>query len=363
MQRFGFSSFFILLCCLQAQVLHDQGTQDSRLIWKVNKLDLGAILEEEGIQVATFEFSHSQDSAVWIEKVWTDCGCTTVEYTQDSLSAGEVGMLKVAFDPGSAVGGFSRLVVVKGNLANMMDTLYLEGKAVPKPRNPEVEYPFVSGPVGMRQEKTNMGDVFTNEPAFKALEIFNFSDSVLRADSLRYFGPGHIQIRQIQDSIAPGKRGILEISYDGAAKNDLGYSEDPIQFFWSDSLLADTDVIANIFEFYPGFAKDELGSVPAMRISPTEIDLKEISADEIQELTYTLTNRGRELLEIKKVQGNCGCLSLTLPKTELAPGESMDLIVTFDPKGRRGIDQRNIYIFTNDPLNPVQSVILKSRIE
>jgi len=31
--------------------------------------------------------------------------------------------------------------------------------------------------------------------------------------------------------------------------------------------------------------------------------------------------------------------------------------------GRKGIDQRNIYIFTNDPVNPVQLLVIKSRVD
>jgi hypothetical protein len=77
----------------------------------------------------------------------------------------------------------------------------------------------------------------------------------------------------------------------------------------------------------------------------------------------TLTNKGREELEIRKIQGNCACLTLEIPKTTLRPGESIELKITFDPKGRKGIDQRNIYIFSTDPLNSVQLLVLRSRIE
>jgi hypothetical protein len=41
----------------------------------------------------------------------------------------------------------------------------------------------------------------------------------------------------------------------------------------------------------------------------------------------------------------------------------MELSLVFDPVGRKGIDQRNIYIFSNDPVNPVQLIVMKSRIE
>jgi hypothetical protein len=55
-------------------------------------------------------------------------------------------------------------------------------------------------------------------------------------------------------------------------------------------------------------------------------------------------------------------LIIEYPKNILLPGEKMELNLVFDPIGRKGIDQRNVYIFTNDPVNPVQLLVLKSRI-
>ena len=93
------------------------------------------------------------------------------------------------------------------------------------------------------------------------------------------------------------------------------------------------------------------------------MNLGEISDKSVVRKTVTLSNPGRKPLEIKKIQGNCDCLMIEAPKNVLAPGESMELTLVFDPVGRKGIDQRNIYLFSNDPVNPVQLIVLKSRIE
>ena len=269
MIRFTVLFIFLANLVIFIQPAVAQDTIPSRLVWTVNKVDLGTILEEQGEQLAIFEFTHSLDSGVWIERVWTDCGCTTADYSKDTISAGERGELKCSFDPSSAVWDFFRMVVVKGNLAGMQDTLFIEGKSIPYPTDPEVDYPFVRGQIGFRMEKINMGDVFTNEPSIRTVEIYNFSDSTLLKDSLNYFGPAHIQVHQLQDSIESKNRGLLEITYSGAEKNDLGFFEDPIQLIWPDSLVVNADVIANIFEFFPNLSKDQLGLVPTLRISPT----------------------------------------------------------------------------------------------
>jgi hypothetical protein len=92
------------------------------------------------------------------------------------------------------------------------------------------------------------------------------------------------------------------------------------------------------------------------------VDLGQIASSAVRRQTVVLSNLGKQDLEIRKIQQNCACLIIEYPKNILLPGEKMELNLVFDPIGRKGIDQRNVYIFTNDPVNPVQLLVLKSRI-
>lgn len=356
--------YTLLILCFFSQLTLAQDTITPKLIWAVNKVILGTVLEEQGPQVAEFQFTHTQDSLFFIETVVTDCGCTTVEYTKDTLQVGESGVLQVSFDPSSGAGFFSRMIVVKGNLFGVQDTLFIEGNAIPRPSDPEGTYRTRKGDLGFRLSKINVGEVFTNEPKLKQVEVYNFGNKSYYKDSLQVVGPEYIKVMQLTDSIMPNDRGLLQVFYDGAMKDDLGFFEDHISLNWQDSTkLIRLDVLADVFDYYAPFAKDDLNLVPQLVINPKEIDLRTIKSNEIQVENVVLNNRGRQVLEIKKIQGNCKCLTLKLSKTSLDPGESIELKVVFDPKGRKGIDQRNIYIFSNDPLNPVQLFLIKSRVE
>lgn len=356
--------FALLLLSFVSQLAQAQDSITPKLIWAVNKVDLGTVLEEQGPQVAEFEFTHTQDSLFYIETVVTDCGCTTVDYTRDTLQVGESGVLQVSFDPSSGAGLFSRMVIVKGNLFGVQDTLYIEGNAIPRPSDPTAAYTIRKGDLGFRLDKINVGEVFDNVPKLKQVEVYNFGKQPFYKDSLQFAGPAYISVYQLTDSIMPNDRGLLQVVYDGAMKGDLGYFEDQVSLNWQDSTtFIQLDVLADVFEYYAPFAKDNLNLVPQLVINPKEIDLRTINAGNIQVEYVVLQNKGRQVLEIKKIQGNCECLKLEIPKTSLEPGESFQLKVVFDPKGRKGIDQRNIYIFSNDPVNPVQLFLLKSRVE
>jgi hypothetical protein len=355
--------FSLILILLFTQLAQGQVTVRPRLVWEVNKVNLGTIFEEQGPQMAQFNFTHTQDSLFHIEKIWTDCGCTTAEYTKDTLSVGDQGIVKVIYDPTTSAGYFSRMIIVQGNLMGSLDTLYIEGTAIPKSSNPQLIYPEQRANLGFRLSKINMGEVFTNEPKIKEVEVYNFGDKSFYKDSLSYAGPDYIRVIQLTDSIQPNDRGLLQFEYSGEKKNDLGFFEDQVQLFWKDSTLIRIPVMANVFEYYAPFSKENLNLVPQLYIASKEINLKTISSDSPQIEMVSLNNRGREVLEIHKVQGNCECLTLEIPQTSINPGETLQLKIIFDPKGRKGIDQRNIYVFSNDPVNPVQQIILKSRVE
>lgn len=355
--------FSFVFSVFLSQTAQAQQPLPSRLVWKVNKVDLGTLLEEEGPQIAEFSFTHTQDSLFYIEKVWTDCGCTTADFTKDTLKVGESGTVRVSFDPTSGAGFFSRMIVVKGNLAGSQDTLFIEGIAIPYPENPEKAYGVRKADLGFRLSKVNMGEAFTNEPKLKEIEFYNFSKFTLKKSELNSQTPDYITISQVQDSIRPQERGLLLISYDAKAKNDLGFFEYRTVIFWGEKQKLELDILADVFEYFAPFAKENLNTVPQLFIENKEVNLGAISPNAIQTRTVSLENKGQEVLMIRKIQGNCECLKLEMPKTAINPGETLLMKITFDPKGRLGIDQRNIYIFSNDPVNSVQLVVLKSRVE
>ena len=100
-----------------------------------------------------------------------------------------------------------------------------------------------------------------------------------------------------------------------------------------------------------------------MGIATVEIDLREISANSKVSRSITMTNMGQEPLNIRKVATNCDCVEIELDKNDLQSGETAELKFTFDPKGRRGIDHKHISIFSNDPLNPVRTIVVRSSVK
>ncbi len=70
----------------------------------------------------------------------------------------------------------------------------------------------------------------------------------------------------------------------------------------------------------------------------------------------TLRNGGDRPLRIESARSGCPCLTFTLTKRELAPGESVTLKGILATAGYEGHVEKGIFLLTNDPRGAARSV-------
>lgn len=75
-----------------------------------------------------------------------------------------------------------------------------------------------------------------------------------------------------------------------------------------------------------------------------KIDLGTLKEGETGFSNFTITNNGNTKINITATGASCGCTSPKMELGELEPGESRDAHVSFNTKGRRGENFKNIYI-------------------
>lgn len=95
---------------------------------------------------------------------------------------------------------------------------------------------------------------------------------------------------------------------------------------------------------------------PKVSVQQLEYDFGNIKQGEIVSHTFVITNNGGDILKITEVRASCGCTAANPTKRELKPGESSNLQVTFNSKGRKGPQTKTVTVLTNDPEK--KSVIL-----
>ncbi|MCH7415563.1 DUF1573 domain-containing protein [Belliella sp. R4-6] len=364
MNKLNFSLFLFLITFFHLRLADAQEIERQLLFWENRTINIGTILEENGVVEVEFFGLNQTDSVIFIRDIVTDCGCTTADYSQDTIYQSKIGSVKVNFDPDHRGGAFTKMIIVRTNQDIYGDTLYLQGFNIPFPDDLGNAYPHRIQDVGFRLSAVNMGNVYTNEPKSKFIEIFNFSyEKLMLPDSINNH-PEFLNVSLIPQTVEPNQRGLIELKYDGHHRNDFGYVEDVLMLnFESKPEPVALRLMANIFEHFEPVPKSLEKVVPRLGINDVEIDLKDINANNVVNRKIKLSNQGQEELIIRKMISNCECMKVVADKAVLQSGESTDLEITFDPKGRRGIDHKHINIFSNDPVNPIRTIVIRSMIK
>ncbi|MBD8490498.1 DUF1573 domain-containing protein [Echinicola sp. CAU 1574] len=365
MKNIGLALIIISLTICVGFAVKAQGLAPSPLLWERQEAKLGSVMEEHGKVSTEFFVVNNGISPVIIEEVITDCGCTTIDFASDTLEQNQIGSIKVDYQPTSFGGAFKKKVVVKTNINPTGDTLYVEGYNIPYPDNVASYYDYRKGNLGFRFSSINMGEVFTNQPKVKYVDFYNFKDLPITLDEQEMKLPDHIKVNMIPAIVPAKSRGLLAIQYDAVAKADLGFFDESVAFNIESNgnEAIELRLLTTIHEYFAPVLKSEVNNIPKLAISEVDVDLNKISSKEIISKSIVLTNIGSKPVNIRKVVTNCDCMVYDLPTKDLQPGEKTDLTFTFDPKGRLGIDHKMITIFSNDPLNPTRTIVVKSRID
>jgi hypothetical protein len=97
------------------------------------------------------------------------------------------------------------------------------------------------------------------------------------------------------------------------------------------------------------------GGSPRMAVLPATYDFGKIAEDAPVTATVQVSNTGKGKLTISSITTSCGCTTAKVDETELAPGATTNLTITFDPQAYPGLYGpllRMIYLESNDPAQP-----------
>lgn len=97
------------------------------------------------------------------------------------------------------------------------------------------------------------------------------------------------------------------------------------------------------------------GPTTTMSFTETTFDFGTVDEGEVVSHTYSFTNSGSETLVLSNAKGSCGCTVPNWPREPIAPGQTAEMTVTFNSKGKKGTRDQKVTITANT--NPPQSFI------
>jgi hypothetical protein len=97
----------------------------------------------------------------------------------------------------------------------------------------------------------------------------------------------------------------------------------------------------------------------------SEHDFGTINEGDVVEYVFKFKNSGKGPLVITNASGNCGCTVPAWPKDPIAPGKSGEIKVSFNSKGKSGLEEKEIYVMANTIPNKttlrIKSLVLNKK--
>lgn len=325
--------------------------------------DFGTVNEEDGPITFDFEFVNNGAEPLIVLGVKPSCGCTTPSWTSEPVLSGGKGIITAQYNPRNRPGAFRKSLTVSLNNSEPPIRLYINGNVIPRTKTKEEKYPYKIGGLRFASNSINLGLITTEKKIEESLLFFNDSDTVIEFKA-NYVLPDFIEIKLDSSVLAAGSEGKLTISYNPNHVDNLGFKSHSILLKTKEEIdsLKEIHVMASIVEYFAPLSDEELDMAPKFNIENRVYDFGRVTQGNFYETEFILTNQGKSNLNIRKIKSNCGCLTYTVKKYDLAPNEAVKMVLKLNTKDRRGGQIKNVTIYTNDPIDPTQLVTIKANV-
>lgn len=88
----------------------------------------------------------------------------------------------------------------------------------------------------------------------------------------------------------------------------------------------------------------------------TEVDLEMKPEQEEIRARFNVTNNGDERIRIARVKTSCGCTGSIIDRKVLQPGETTEIIGTFNKGKRQGLNRNNLEVYIDSQADPIATL-------
>ena len=332
------------------------------LVFEEKAHDFGSIKQDGGKVTTEFSFLNNSGRPIRIVNVKPSCGCTTPEWTRDVIEPGKRGVIKASFDPKGKIGYFNKSIAVTTDYNTSPITLIVKGNVETKTDAAPTTFDVSNGSLKTRVSTFNLGKLYINrDNGFRSFDILNAGKNPLLIKDFK--APAYIKI-QYPEILKAGETGALKIFYDAKQKNAYGFLSDNIELITDDvdAPIKSYAVFVTIEEFFPPLTAETVGTSPVLKLEGYDIKFGEMFETGTLQREVIMRNAGKTTLSLRALQPNCACMTAEFDKQELKAGETGKIKVTFLPKGRPGIQNKSISVYSTDPRNPVQRITLSGYV-
>lgn len=342
-----FITLLILMTCSVAVKSQQVGPSIS---WDEPTYDFGDVKEDGGKVTHKFSFTNTGSEPLVITNVRPSCGCTSSDYTKEPVPAGGKGYVSASFNPLRRVGKNSKSVTVTTNGTPPTTTLRFTVNVLAKPRTIEDDFPRVMGDLRLKTNHLALMKITTEEVKNGDIPIVNTKDFDINIEFRNV--PAHIKVTTEPETLKPGAKGKIKVTYDASKKNDYGFLMDRVTVAVNGNTNSNKNklsISATIEEDFSKLTAEEKENAPKIVFESKIFDFATINQGEKRDYVYKFKNEGKSDLLIRKTKAACGCTVVNPSKNLIKPGESAELKVTFNSAGKKNKQNKSITVITNDP--------------
>ncbi|MFO8027773.1 MAG: DUF1573 domain-containing protein [Opitutales bacterium] len=111
-----------------------------------------------------------------------------------------------------------------------------------------------------------------------------------------------------------------------------------------------------------GLFAGNLLAAPSLDWDRREVDLEMKPGQEEIRASFKVTNEGDERIRIARVKTSCGCTGSIIDRKILQPGESTEIIATFNKGKRQGLNRNKLDVFIDSQAEAVATLRMNVQI-
>lgn len=329
--------------------------------WLERQHDFGVIREQEGKAHCQLRVMNTGTEPLLIVKVQVGCGCTGIDYPEDPIMPGDTATVSLSYNPSGRPGQFTKQAIIFTNTDIKRTIVEISGNVIPTDATLDKEYPIRAGDLRISQRVIPFGELVKGKGSTLYLSAYNASTDTLLV-SVNGAKP-HIRPAVVPDTVPPARVTALTVHYASRYAPLWGLNVDTLIMecrplsptSTAAKGTADIQVMAQVMENFDNLTNKQRADAPVIAVDCDErLDFGTMKAGEVVTRTFTITNKGKERLAIRRlwVPQEEG-ITLSADRQEVKRGKKATITVTVDTS----CQQENILnvpltLMSNDPDNP-----------
>ncbi len=352
--------FLALLLVASCSKIFAQDDTKSALIFQNSTHNFGHIDEDGCAVTCNFEGVNTADHPIEIEKIVTTCGCTTVEFDKKPIPAGGVFSFKVAFNPLNRPGRIDKQIFVLASDSPAEICLNIIGYVNARERTIDELYPFdMGGGLRLKSNFHAFGYLEHGKELTEHIGYVNTSSKAITIN-LHHVTKSHLLDITYPTRIEAGAKGDITIRYAIGEESDIYGTKRDVMRIRINGTPANYALTSQVIVVDNFDNMDDI-SAPMLVISKNIIKFGEVNcSNDVLEQRVVLTNEGASPLVVRAVESSSTAVECPVDgDIIIAAGASHEVVVRLYAPRIEDIDNpftARVYVISNDPLRPMQSV-------